>query len=128
MQKKTIEEIQNILNINDINLKILSKDKDNGVFEDFEFGQFTANINNVIKKKQSHPNRNKTFKNVSLDEIKKRVNKKIKYLELIEFNGTKNKATFLDKDYGIFVGRFDFVMKEKSLHKERSKLIRKKVA
>lgn len=128
MIKKTLIEIQKDLDNLNTGIKILSRDKEKGFFEDSEFGVFEGNINNVSKGKQQHPNRNKTFKNLSFEEIKNRVNLINHNLELIEFNGTKNKAVFLDKQYGQFIARFDFVIKGKALHKERSKAIRKQIA
>lgn len=91
------------------------------LFNDHEYGEFEGKLSDVLRKQRQHYKRQKSMKNLPLDEIKFRLNKEVPHVVLLEYNGFSEKAKFLDKDYGEFEAIFKFIYKKRTNHPERSK-------
>ena len=96
------------------------------LFNDNQYGEFEGRLSDVLRGQKTHYKRQKSMKNLPLEEIKYRLNEKIPHLTLIEYNGFSNLAVFLDENYGEFQAIFKMVYRKKTGHPERSKFNKSK--
>lgn len=125
-KKLTLDQINEKLRVSHPHLRAIKRlPKSRIVFLDENFGEFEGNLTQTLKGLIKHPMRQKSMKNLPLDELNRRLHEQFPFMTILKNQGIQSPDSLIcDDEYGEFKGRIEFVIKGLKFHPTRSKFIR----